>query len=288
MTTEERKTKVAFQGERGAFSETAAVLMLGDSIETEPRPTFESLFAAIDNRSSDLILAPVENTLAGTVHRSYELLIESGLHIIAECIIQIEHHLIGCENATLDSIRIVESHPVALAQCERFFIANPQIERRASNDTAASVRRVVENKDSKTAAIASKRAADIYEGKILLGNIEDHTENYTRFFLLSNEQVVEPNADKISLVIRLAHKPGALYQALKPFAEKEINLLKIESSPIKGTPWEYRFYLDLQSHIESEEMIWALREIREHTTEIKILGCYKSAQTKFRTADIEG
>jgi len=286
MKSNERKIRVAFQGEHGAFSETAALWLLGESIETKPRPTFESLFEAINENEADLILAPVENTLAGTVHRSYELLIESGLHVIGECIIPIEHNLIGCDDSDLDSICVVESHPVALAQCENFFVANPQIERRASNDTAASVRRVVESRDKSIAAIASKRAAEVYGGKILKANIEDHKENYTRFFLLSNELKIEPEADKISLVVRLSHKPGALHNALKPFAEKGINLLKIESSPIKGTPWEYQFYLDLQSHIETKDMKNALEELGENTTEIKILGCYKSAQRNFKTAII--
>src|SRR5712691_7968015 len=147
------KTRVAFQGERGAFSEEAAVKLLGEEIQLVPRPTFESLFAAIDERVADYVLAPVENSLAGSVHRSYDLLLESSLHIMGEVIIPIGHHLIGCSGASFDAIRIVESHPVALAQCEHFFAAHPTLRRIATEDTAGSVARVVTQGDRTRAAI---------------------------------------------------------------------------------------------------------------------------------------
>jgi prephenate dehydratase len=268
------KTRVAFQGERGAFSEEAAVKLLGEEIQLVPRPTFESLFVAIDEAAADYVLAPVENSLAGSVHRSYDLLLESSLHIAAEVIIPIRHHLIGCAGASFDGIESVESHPVALAQCERFFAAHPQLQRIATEDTAGSVAKVVERGDPTRAAIAGIRAANIYGGTVLLGNLEDHAENYTRFVLLTSLNSETFGADKLSLVMKLPHKSGALHRALQPFADRGIDLLKIESRPIKGRPWEYHFYLDLQASTNDEKVIEALTELGERAAEVRVLGCY--------------
>ena len=273
------KPRVAFQGERGAFSEEAAVKLLGEDIQLVPRPTFESLFVAIDEGVADYVLAPVENSLAGSVHRSYDLLLESSLHISGEVIIPIRHFLIGCPGASFDAIRAVESHPVALAQCVRFFAAHPQIRRIATEDTAGSVARVVEQGDPTCAAIAGRRAADIYGGTILREHLEDHRENYTRFVLLTPSTSLIEGADKLSLVMKLPHRPGALHQALEPFAKRGIDLLKIESRPIRGCPWEYHFYLDLQASTKDSEVTSALAELRERATEVRLLGCYPSARS---------
>lgn len=277
MSQPPSKSRVAFQGERGAFSEEAAVKLLGEEIELVPRPTFEALFLAIDEGAADYALAPVENSLAGSVHRSYDLLLESSLHISAEVVIPIRHHLIGCEGASLDGLKTVESHPVALAQCERFFAARPQLQRIATEDTAGSVARVIKEGDPAHAAIAGERAASIYGGKILQHNLEDHTENYTRFVLLTPvASVAWPNsgADKLSLVMKLPHKSGALYRSLQPFADRGIDLLKIESRPIKGQPFEYHFYLDLQASMNDEKVVKALTELGERATDVRVLGCY--------------
>ena len=251
---------------------------LFDNIELIPRPSFESLFASIENHEADLIVAPFENTLAGTVHRCFELLINSDLNVIGEAVIPVRHHLIGCEGSSLDSIIAVESHPVALAQCLKFLTAHPAIRGVASDDTAASVRRVVESGEKTRAAIGSARAAAIYGGTILESGIEDHHENYTRFFLLSNTPASNKNADKVSLVIELPHRSGSLYHALEPFARRGIDLVKIESYPIKGKPWEYRFYLDLGYAEDSSQMESALDELRGKATEVRVLGRYKSAR----------
>ena len=269
--------RVAFQGARGAFSEEAAVELLGEQIQLVPRPTFESLFAAIDEKAADYLLAPVENSLAGSVHRSYDLLLESSLHISAEVIIPIRHFLIGCSGSSFDTIESVESHPVALAQCERFFGAHPQIQRIATEDTAGSVARVVEQGDPKRAAIAGLRAATLYGGVVLREQLADHVENYTRFVLLTPATSTSPSANKLSLVFKLPHKGGALYHALEPFAQRRIDLVKIESRPIKGRPWEYHFYLDLQASTNDAEVIKALAELDERAMEVRVLGCYRAA-----------
>jgi prephenate dehydratase len=277
LTRSQAKLRVAFQGERGAFSEEAAVKLLGDQIETVPRPTFEAMFAAIAEGAADLVLAPVENSLAGSVYRCYDLLLESKLNIIAEVILPISHNLIGPPGAMIDEIRFVQSHPVALAQCTRFFEAHPQITRVAAEDTGGSVREVVRADDPTRAAIASRRAAEIYGGRILQTHLEDHRENYTRFVLLSRERDVPAGANKISLVVFLLHQPGALHKALEPIARENINLVKIESRPIVGHPFEYCFYLDLMAPPQAPETQSALEELRRRTREVRILGCYVAA-----------
>jgi prephenate dehydratase len=270
-------SRVAFQGERGAFSEEAAVKLLGEDIQLVPRPTFEALFAGIQDGVADYILAPIENSLAGSVHRSYDLLISSGLHIQAEVVIPIVHNLIGLPGATFERISQVSSHPVALAQCEKFFAGHPSIKRVATDDTAGSVREVMSAGDPTRAGIASRRAANVYGGLILREHLEDHAENYTRFLLLAATAEIAKDADKLSLVLRLAHKPGSLCSALGAFAKRNLNLLKIESRPIPGTPWSYCFYLDLQASLNDSETRAALDELERFTDSVKILGCYPQA-----------
>jgi len=271
-------SRISFQGERGAFSEEAAVKLLGEEIQLVPRPTFESLYASIENGAADYILAPIENSLAGSVHRSYDLLITSGLHIQGEVIIPIVHNLIGLPGAGFERITQVSSHPVALAQCERFFASHPSIKRVVTDDTAGSVREVMASGDPSKAGIASKRAATVYGGTILREHLEDHPENYTRFLLLGTTAEVAENADKLALVLNLAHKPGSLCSALNAFARRNLNLLKIESRPIPGTPWSYCFYLDLQASLKDPETRAALDELKEFADSVKILGCYPQAK----------
>src|ERR1700722_4689661 len=271
-------SRIAFQGERGAFSEEAAVKLLGENIQLVPRTTFEALYSSLNDGLADYILAPIENSLAGSVYRSYDLLIASGLHIQAEVVIPIVHNLIGVPGAVFEQITQVSSHPVALAQCERFFASHPAIKRVTADDTAGSVQEVLRTGDPIKAAIASRRAAAVYGGVILREHLEDHPENYTRFLLLAPSAEVAENADKLSLVLYLAHKPGSLCSALNAFAIRNLNLLKIESRPIPGTPWSYCFYLDLQASLKDPETRAALAELERFTDSTKVLGCYPQAK----------
>jgi prephenate dehydratase len=272
------KLRVAFQGERGAFSEEAAVKLLGEQIELVPRPTFEAMFASIEEGAADRVLAPVENSLAGSVYRCYDLLLESKLTVVAEVVLPIAHNLIGPPGASLATVRVVQSHPVALAQCTRFFEQHPEIRRVVAEDTGGSVREVVVSQDASRAAIASRRAAEIYGGSILQSHLEDHPENYTRFLLLAKGAGAPPGANKISLALFLLHQPGALFQALEPLARRNISLTKIESRPLVGLPWEYCFYWDLLAAPDAPEVQAALAELRERTSELRILGSYVAAQ----------
>jgi len=271
-------SRVAFQGERGAFSEEAAVKLLGEGIELVPRTTFEALYSSLQERLADYVLAPIENSLAGSVHRSYDLLVSSGLRIQAEVVIPIVHNLIGLPGATFERITQVLSHPVALAQCERFFASHPSIKRVATDDTAGSVREIMSAGDPARAGIASRRAAKVYGAVILREHLEDHPENYTRFLLLATSADVAEDADKLSLVLHLAHKPGSLCSALGVFARRNLNLMKIESRPIPGTPWSYCFYLDLQASLKDRRTREALDELKQFKDSVRVLGCYPQAK----------
>jgi len=281
MTALDRTTmRVAFQGEPGAFSEAAAIQLLGERITTVPRATFNAAFRAIEDRSADALLAPVENTLAGSVVRVYDLLLQNPLTIVAETILPIEHHLIGCPGATLQGLRSVASHPMALAQCERFFSSHPELKRVPAEDTAGSVREALARGDKSGAAIAGRRAADLYRGVILAEDIQDNAENFTRFVLLVPEKDaaawLSAEAHKISLAMRLAHRPGALLASLEPFAKHGVNLLKIESRPIHGRPWEYQFFIDVEA-ADVARLDQALTEVRKATSELRVLGRYGAA-----------
>lgn len=192
MTHLIRKPRVAFQGERGAFSEEAAMKLLGHEIELVPRKTFADLFNSLENRLADYLLAPVENSIAGVVQPSVDLLRSSSLAVLDQVEIKIEQHLIGCPGANFETIETVQSHPVALAQCRRFFETNPQLKAIVAEDTAGSVAEVVRFGDPKRAAIAGRRAAELYGGSIIRKSIQDQTENYTRFVLLSASTAQTP------------------------------------------------------------------------------------------------
>ena len=294
MDAELAKMRVAFQGEPGAFSEAAAVQLLGEEITTVPQPTFEAVFRAIAENAAEALLVPVENSLAGSVVRVYDLLLESNLTIAAETILPIEMNLIAMPGATMQDIRNVASHPMALAQCERFFAAHPQFKRVPAEDTAGSVREMMSRGDRTCAAIAARRAATHYHANILAERIQDNAENFTRFVLLvalekaaggvmflTPLQPGETPLSKVSIAMRLAHRPGSLLAALEPFARHGVNLLKIESRPIHGRPWEYQFFLDLETD-QPQRLDAALAEVRNATRDLRALGVYRAARNSLK------
>ncbi|HKP85031.1 MAG TPA: prephenate dehydratase domain-containing protein, partial [Blastocatellia bacterium] len=242
--------RVAFQGERGAFSEEAARRLLGSDIEALPNRTFDEMFDAVTNSSADCAIVPIENSLAGSVHKNYDLLVEHDLTIIGETNVRIVHNLIAAAGVALADVRRVYSHPVALAQCVKFLRANPQIEVAPAYDTAGSVKMVIEGGRPDEAAIAGAAAAVVYGAQIIAEGVEDNLENFTRFLLLTRAtcpQSIKPLGSngkrKTSIVFRVANSPGSLFRALAVFALRDIDLTKIESRPIAGRPWEYTFYL---------------------------------------------
>ena len=289
MDADPSTMRVAFQGEPGAFSEAAAVQLLGPAITTVPRLTFDAVFRAIADGAADALLVPVENSLAGSVVRVYDLLLENDLAITAETILPIELHLIARSGATLADIRTVSSHPMALAQCERFFSEHPQYKRVPAEDTAGSVREMLARGDTVSAAIAGRRAADHYHGVILAEQIQDNTENFTRFVLLrpaaeAARALIASDARKMSLAMRIAHRPGALLASLEPFARHNINLRKIESRPIHGQPWVYQFVLEIEAD-QPERLEDALAEVRKVTRDLRVMGLYAAAKIATPTSD---
>jgi prephenate dehydratase len=271
--------KVAYQGEVGAFSESAARRLLGNEIVGVPCASFEQMFAAVGAGEADCCIAPIENSLAGSIHRNYDLLLNSDLTIGGETSMRIVHNLIAPPDVGLDDVRRVYSHPVALAQCTRFFTKNPHIEAMPVHDTAGGVRMVMDRGRKDEAGIASATAAEIYGGRVLLESIEDNAQNFTRFFLLVPPQrEIAPKETsrrwKTSVVFRVANKPGALFRALGAFAIFEIDLSKIESRPIEGRPWEYAFYLDFIGKIDEANVARALDSLRELAEMVRVLGSY--------------
>jgi prephenate dehydratase len=278
----ERLLPIAFQGERGAFSEVAARKLAGEKIEVLPCPRFEDMFRAVESGRAGGAAVPIENTLAGSVHENYDHLLKFEFPIVGETSVRIVHHLMAPKGVTFSKIRRVFSHPVALNQCLDFFGKNPQIERIPFYDTAGSAKMVMEDGLTDAAAIASESAAAIYGARILRRSIESDRQNFTRFFLLrpkdyAERHPVRGNARtqwKTSLVFSTRNIPGALFRALSAFALRDLNLTKIESRPLRGRPWEYLFYVDFLGRADSTAAVNALNHLREIADFLRVLGCY--------------
>lgn len=269
---------MAFQGELGAFSHTAAQRLLGAMTRVLPCATFQNVFEALRSGEVSHGVIPIENTLHGSIHENYDHLLDYDIPICGETNIRIAHQLIAMPGTNFRDIRRVFSHPVALNQCRRFFEKNSQIEPVPFYDTAGSAKMLREKRPAGAAAIASESAAAIYGGEILRKNIEDHRQNFTRFFLLTKQagRLVRANAAwKTSLVFSTPNIPGALFKAMACFALRDVNLTKIESRPLRGKPWEYLFYVDLLGRESDDAVRNALRNLAETTDFTKVLGTYQ-------------
>jgi prephenate dehydratase/chorismate mutase len=273
-------SRVAFQGEHGAFSELAISQFFETGSSSIPCKDFDALFERIESGGAEYAVIPLENTLVGAVSRCLDLLYESDLRIVGEALVHVSHCLMGLPGAKLDDIRSVESHPVALAQCQQFLAANPQMNAVAADDTAGSVHAVMLGGDKTRAAIAGANAARTYAAQILADRLEDHAENFTRFILVSRQGHVSPLADKTSLVVGLSKRTGVLQQMLAAFAARGIDLISIHPRPVIGRPWEYRFFVDYAASAESHKMQAAMEELRAQATvqELRVLGSYRAAQ----------
>lgn len=267
--------RVAIQGELGAFSHEAAERMQ-PGCRVVPCARSLEVFDRLDNLSVDLALIPIENSLAGSVLEHFDLLLAREVFVQREFRLRIVHNLIAVPGVKLADIRRVYSHPVALDQCREFFRLHPKIEPVSFYDTAGSVKHIMAEKLRDTAAIASKRAAGVYGGKILKAGVEDNKQNFTRFFLVRRQRKVLPGANKTSIAFSVKNIPGALFKALSVFALRDISLAKIESRPVKGHPWEYVFYVDLLCG-PTKEADNALRHLAEITDFAKVLGVYPGA-----------
>jgi prephenate dehydratase len=286
MATRTKKSprlRVAFQGEPGAFSHQAAMDLLGDEVAIEPRQRFEDVFNALRDGAAEAALIPIENTLHGSVHENYDHLLQFDFTIVAETNVRIVHNLIAAPGVRFKDVVQVYSHPVALNQCVDFFRANPQVQREPFYDTAGSVKMVVEENRRDAAGIASAVSAKIYGARILKRSIEDDRQNFTRFFLLRREDdapldVLERGRKgwKTSLVFSVRNQPGTLFKALSAFALRDISLIKIESRPLRGKPWEYLFYVDFLANTDDPNVRRALAHLEELTDMLRVLGCYRA------------
>jgi chorismate mutase/prephenate dehydratase len=268
---------VAYQGEPGAYTEEAALRFFGKSTRGMPYETLDEVFEAVEVGEAPFAMVPVENSLEGSITRAYDLLLDSPLMVCGETELRISHCLIALEGAGLGTIKFVYSHPQALGQC-RSFLNHLSVEIIPTSDTAGSVRMIKEQGRLDGAAVASARAAELYGLKIIAREIEDNPHNFTRFFILSKEDSPPTGNDKTSIVFSLKHKPGALYECLREFASREVNLTKLESRPTRHQPWEYNFYMDFSGHREEKEVGEALKALEEHAVFVKILGSYPKAK----------
>ena len=267
--------KVAFQGEPGAYSEEASTHYF-NAPETVPCETFEGIFEAVSSGKCDFGLIPIENTLAGSIHQNYDLLLHNELYIVGEYFLRVRHCLIAFPGVTKTEIRKVISHPQALGQCANY-LRSLGVKTEPVYDTAGSVKMLKASGEHTTAAIASRKAAEIHEMQILQEGIEDNPENYTRFLAIAPAPMTPQGEAKTSIVFILKNQPGALFKALSVFALREIDLTKIESRPLVGKPWEYLFYIDFIGALEEERVKKALDHLGEYAVMLRVFGCYARA-----------
>ena len=273
-----RRYSAAFQGEKGAFSHSAALKLLGEAVQPVACASFKNVFEAVRDDRVTHAVVPIENTLHGSVLENYDYLMEFGFPIRGETSVRISHNLIAMQEMEYKQIRQAFSHPVALNQCRRFFEHNPRIEPTPFYDTAGSVKMLAEQHPPGAAAVASEAAAAIYGGKILKRNLEDNRKNYTRFFLVTKQKRPHSSATgawKTSVAFCASNQPGALFKVMACFALRDLNLTKIESRPLPGKPWEYLFYVDFVGSSEDKVIQRALQNLAETTQFFRVLGSYR-------------
>ncbi len=273
---------IAYQGEPGAYSEIAA-LRIG---EPKPCESFEEVFAAVEQRQVDYAVIPIENSLGGSIHQNYDLLLQHPVTIAAETFVKVEHCLLGIKEASVEHALKVLSHPQALAQCRNFFATHKHLKAKAAYDTAGSAKMIAAEKDPAKLAIASKRAGELYGLEILKENLADEEWNITRFFCITHTENPDPlrlaqisstldtSQHKTSIAFALPNEQGSLFKALATFAMRTIDLTKIESRPFRKKAFDYLFYVDFIGHQEDPNIHNALNHLREFATMVNVLGSY--------------
>jgi prephenate dehydratase len=265
---------IAFQGEAGAYSEEGADA-LWPGAGHRSLQSIRKVFEAVEVGRVDYGLVPMDNSQAGSINETYDLFLKHGLHLVGEAVVRVNHCLVALPNTSIDDLDEVISHPQAIAQSEEFLSALG-VTIRAEYDTAGAARRIADDKLERTGAIASRRAADLYGLSVVAERIQTYPDNYTRFGALSRRPDPLGDPNKSSLVFGVGHVSGSLYRCLGAFAERHLNLNKLESRPRGGRPWEYVFYVDVEAPAAAPAMIDALGEVSEHATFTRLLGSYAS------------
>jgi len=269
-------SSVAFQGERGAYSEEAIHEFFGTDVETQPCRDFAGIFGGVESGSAEYGMLPVENSTAGSINRAFDLLLDHDLRVSGEMFLRVRHALLAPRGTTLEDVRKVRSHPHALAQCDRY-LGSRGWTAESAYDTAGSARHLAEQPEPGVAAIASRLAGQLYDLEELVYGIEDSLYNYTRFFILSHDAPARAQRNKTSIVFCARHEPGALYECMGEFAKRRINLTKLESRPRLDHPWQYIFYLDFEGHCQDPESEAALMGVLRRSSFVKLLGSYPAA-----------
>jgi prephenate dehydratase len=266
---------VAYQGEAGAYSEQGVVSLFPEA-EHRPLPSIRKVFEAVEVGRVSRGLVPMDNSQAGSINETYDLFLRHGLHLVGETVVRVDHCLLALPGSAIDDLQEVMSHPQAIAQCEEF-LSGLEVTVRAEYNSAGAAKKIADDRLERTAAIASRRAADLYGLDVLAERIQTYPDNSTRFGALSRDPQPLADPDKSSLVFGVGHVAGSLYRCLGAFAERHLNLTKLESRPRPGRPWEYVFYVDVEAPADRPEMLEALATLSEHATFTRLLGTYASA-----------
>ena len=269
-----KNSRVVFQGTDGAYSQAAMHKFFSKDVNSFHVQTFRDAMEAIEEGSADFAVLPIENSSAGMVSEMYDLLEEFENYIVGEVILPINHYLVGTENTTLESIERVYSHPQALMQCSKFLDRHGSWQQIGAANTAVAAKKILNENDPTQAAICSEHAAEIYGLKILEEKINHNHNNSTRFIVVTNQKIFLKKAQKISICFEVAHESGSLYHLLSHVIYNDLNMTKIESRPIEGKTWEYRFFVDFEGNMGDAAVKNAIRGLREESKSLKILGNY--------------
>ncbi|MGM0453257.1 MAG: 3-deoxy-7-phosphoheptulonate synthase [Thermodesulfobacteriota bacterium] len=266
--------RAAFLGEVGSFSHKACTQFFGDQVTPLPVDSFRGLFESVKSGATTFGVVPLENSLAGSVHENYDLLLEYDLRIVGEITLRIKHNLIGHPGAKVDDIKRVYSHPQVFQQCRQFLERHGNWDIVTVSDTARAVGQIREKGDAAEAAIAGKDAAEIFGMTVMEEGIETNPRNFTRFVIIGKQGIESGARQKSSIIFSTGNQPGSLFEVLKIFAENGINLVKLESRPIHGKPWEYMFYVDLEADVDAPEFQPVFEQLSANADYLKVLGSY--------------
>ena len=269
-----KNSRVVYQGADGAYSQMAMMAYFGEDVDSFHVDSFRDAMAALEEGRADYAVLPIENSTAGAIDQSYDLLVEFENYIVGEQIIKIEHCLMGPAGATENDIKTVYSHPQSLLQSARFLNSHPDWQQISMQNNAFAAKKVKDDNDKTQAAIASEHAAKIYGLEVIKKGVNQSESNSTRFVIVANKKIYKKGADKISICMEVSHESGSLYHMLSHFIYNDLNMTKIESRPIEDRNWEYRFFIEFNGNINDPAVRNALRGLREESRSMKILGCY--------------